>query len=111
MANPTGKGGFQERKHQINRNGRPKDSQSLSALIRRIGHEIATTKDGQPLLGPDGRPMTVVEAVIRQRFQDKRYQGEMLDRGWGKVPMAVEHTGKDGGAIKLSWGDDNVDED
>lgn len=103
--NPQNLKPFTKGDPRINRGGRPKDSQSLSALVRRIGHEKATTKDGTPLLGPDGKPMTVIEAVIRQRFQDKRYQGEMIDRGWGKVPQPVDVQGEITGEIVITWHD------
>jgi hypothetical protein len=96
MPNPTGKGGFKERKHQINRDGRPADAVSLAALVRRIGHEVATTKDGKPVIGPDGKPMTVIETILRQRAQDKKYQSEFIDRGWGKVATPVDM----GGTVK-----------
>lgn len=98
MANRTGNGQFVKGDKRINRDGRPSDSKELGALFRRIGNEIATTKDGKPVLGPDGKPMTVVEVIARQKAQDKRYQGEFLDRAYGKVPTPV--TGADGGAIE-----------
>ena len=100
MSNPTGKGGFGERKHQINRDGRPKGSKDLGALFRRIGHEVATKKDGSPLLGPDGKPMTVIEAIARQWAQNPKLQAEFVDRGWGPVPNKNELTGADGGPIQ-----------
>ena len=90
---------------RINRDGRPTDSVSLATLIRRIGHEIATTKDKSgavvQVIGPDGKPMTVIETILRQRAQDKRYQGEFIDRGWGKVPTSVEVSGMDDGPIQI----------
>lgn len=88
--NPTGKGGFKERRHQINRDGRPKNSTDLSALFRRIGAEVATKKDGSPLIGPDGKPMTVLEAIARQWAQNPRQQGDFVDRAYGKVPQGAE---------------------
>ena len=94
MANQTGKGGFKERKHQINRDGRPKNSTDLSALFRRIGAEVATKKDGSPLIGPDGKPMTVLEAIARQWAQNPRQQGDFVDRAYGKVATPVDVTSK-----------------
>lgn len=45
---------------RINRDGRPKNGGELGALFRRIGNEIATDKSGNPVIGPDGKPMTVL---------------------------------------------------
>lgn len=99
MANNQNLKPFVKGDKRINRDGRPKNGGELGALFRRIGHEIATDKNGNPVKGPDGRPMTVVEVIARQKAQDKRYQAEFIERGWGKVPQAVEHSGKDGGPI------------
>jgi len=101
MANPQNLKPFTKNDKRINRDGRPKDSVSLAALVRRIGHEVATTKDGKPVIGPDGKPMTVVEVILRQKAQDKKGQAEFLDRGWGKVPQQQQLTGDDGGPVKL----------
>ena len=102
---------FKKGDPRINRDGRPKDAVSLAALVRRIGHEVATTKDGKPVIGPDGKPVTVVEVIIRQKAQDKKYQAEFLDRGWGKVPTPVDLRGKDGEelTIHLRWDDGDND--
>ena len=85
MANLTGKGGFKERKHQINRDGRPKNSGDLTALAKRIGHEVATKKNGEVLTGPDGKPVTVIETILRQWAQNPKQQGDFVDRAYGKV--------------------------
>lgn len=98
MANPSSLKPFTKGDKRINRDGRPKNSGELGALFRRIGHEIATDKSGNPVIGPDGKPMTIVEVIARQKAQDKKYQSEFLGRGWGKVPTPV--TGADGGAIE-----------
>lgn len=111
MANPQNLKPFVKGDKRINRDGRPPDSVSLAALVRRIGHEVATTKDGQPVIGPDGKPMTVIETILRQRAQDKKYQGEFIDRGWGKVATPVDLRGKDGEdlTIHLQWDDGDQD--
>lgn len=81
---------------RINRDGRPKDAASLSALARRIGHEKATTKDGKPVIGPDGKPMTVLEVIMRQWAQDPKRQEKFVDRAFGKVPDRIaDADGKD----------------
>ena len=109
--NPQNLKPFQPGDKRINRDGRPKDAVSLAALVRRIGHEVATTKDGKPVIGPDGKPVTVVEVIIRQKAQDKKYQAEFLDRGWGKVATPVDLRGKDGEelTINMTWDDSDQD--
>ena len=102
MANPQNLKPFTKNDKRINRDGRPKDSVSLAALVRRIGHEVATTKDGKPVIGPDGKPMTVVEVILRQKAQSVKGQAEFLDRGWGKVATPVEVSGPDDGPIPVS---------
>ena len=93
---------FTKNDKRINRDGRPKDAVSLAALVRRIGHEVATTKDG--------KPMTVVEVILRQKAQSVKGQAEFLDRGWGKVPQSVEVGGTGGGPIVVRW-DETSDTD
>ena len=91
---------FKKGDPRINRDGRPKNSGELGALFRRIGHEPATKKDGTPLLGPDKKPMTVIEAIARQWAQNPKQQGDFVDRAYGKVPQQQQHSGEGGGAIE-----------
>ena len=93
-------GSFVKGDKRINRDGRPKNSTDLSALFRRIGAEVATKKNGDPIIGPDGRPMTVLEAIARQWAQNPRQQGDFVDRAYGKVPQQQQLTGADGGPIR-----------
>ena len=85
---------FKKGDKRINRDGRPKDSVSLAGLFRRIGHEQATKKDGSPLLGPDDKPMSVIEAIARQWAQNPKQQGDFVDRAYGKVATPVDVTSK-----------------
>ncbi len=89
MTNPTGKGGFQERKHQINKRGRPKSFDTLRALTQDIAHEVATKKDGQPVI-VDNHKVTVVEAIMRQWATDPKRQELFIAYAFGKVPQPVE---------------------
>lgn len=94
-------GAFEKGDKRINRDGRPKGSKDLGALFRRIGHELATDKNGKPITGPDGKPMTVIEVIARQWAQNPKLQAEFVDRGWGPVPSKNELTGADGGPVRI----------
>ena len=93
--NPTGKGGFQERRHQINRKGRPKSFDGLRALAQQLSHEIVKT--------PDGQRFTVTEAILRQWAQSKVpiLQKQFIEIAFGKVPDNIQLTGKDGKPIEI----------
>jgi|SRR3990167_5232188 len=82
--NPTGKGGFQERRHQINRKGRPKSFDALRALAQQLSHEIVKT--------PDGQRFTVTEAILRQWAQSKVpiLQKQFIEIAFGKIPDNME---------------------
>lgn len=109
MSNPTGKGGFQTRKHQINKKGRPRSFDALRELAQAISHEEALS-GGQPLV-VNGKVVTVAEAILRQWFQSKNpvLQMRAIEIAFGKVPNPVELSGKDGGpvenVIRFEWVD------
>ena len=70
---------------RINRDGRPKNSTDLSALVRRIAHEPALKKNGAPVIGQDGKPVTKIEAILLQWAQDPKHQADFVERGFGTV--------------------------
>jgi len=96
MSNPTGKGGFQERKQHINRRGRPKNFDALRELARMIAVDVAKDNKGQEIAIPgiDDR-ITVVQAILLQMSRDPRRQKEFLEIAFGKVPQPIEGTGED----------------
>lgn len=106
MSNPTGKGGFQERKAQINRKGRPRDFTKLRALAKLLGNEQAqATKDGVkvPVIIDDGNDKQHVATQVEMILRDMMHSNpeRFLEIGYGKVPQPIEHTGADGGAIQV----------
>ena len=98
MANPTGKGGFQERKHQINRKGRPRSFDGLRELAQLIGHEAIEIGSGDKV-----KKLTVTEAILRQWAQSKNpiLQRAFIEIAFGKVPDRTELTGADGKPLKI----------
>ena len=101
MANKASLKPFVKGDKRINRDGRPATAASLSALAKRIGHEVATKKNGEVLTGPDGKPVTVIATLPPQWAQHTKQQGDFVDRAYGKVPHRQEHTGADGEAIEF----------
>jgi len=80
MSNPTGKGGFGERKNKINRKGRPKSFDAARVLAQSIAHETVTNSKGETV--------TVTEAILRQwaASKDPRLQMYFFEVAYGKVP-------------------------
>lgn len=101
MAKLATKGSFTKGDKRINRDGRPKNSSDLTALARRIAHEPALKKDGSPVIGQDGKPMTKIEVILSQWAQNPKQQGDFVERGFGKVPQQQQLTGEDGGPIRI----------
>ena len=102
MANPTGKGGFQDRKHQINKTGRPKSFDQLRTLAQEIAHEVAKDKSGHEVI-VSGKRATVAEMILRQMATDPRRQQQFIEVAFGKVPQPIEHTGADGDVIRVRY--------
>lgn len=104
--NPTGKGGFQERKAQINRKGRPKSFDALRSLAQEIAHEAAKQskeQGGQPVV-IDGHVVTITEAIMRSwaMSKDPRLQQKFIEVAYGQVPSVTRLEGADGGSIQVT---------
>ena len=113
MSNPATLKPFQKgHDPRRNRKGRPKDLPGLRELVQSILHEVATGKDGQPLV-IDDHTATVLEAKLRQLIQSKNSRDAQMvfDYAFGKVPAPVEVSGKDGGPVAteivIKYADDN----
>jgi hypothetical protein len=76
---------------RINRKGKPKDFTALRQLAQTIAHEDIS----------DG--MTVTEAILRKwaGSKDPRLQLQFMEVAFGKVPSAVEVSGKNGKDIPI----------
>lgn len=109
MSNPTGKGGFQERKHQINRKGRPKSFDALRELAQEIAHETAQAGGVDVVI--NGHKVTVAEAILRTWAQSKNPQlvRAFIEIAFGKVPDALNIASDM--VIKFVWEDDAGDTD
>lgn len=112
MANPTGKGGFQDRKAQINRKGRPRSFDAFRELAQQIAHEELTDASGNPVL-IDGHKVTVTEAILRKwaRSNDPRLQQAFVEVAYGKTPIVSQVSGKDGGSLEIliKYADSDLD--
>ena len=82
--------GFDKRKEQINRKGRPKSFDALRALAQQIAHEEAK-KGGVPVI-LDGHRVTVAEAILRTwaSSQNAQLQRAFIEIAFGKVPDALD---------------------
>jgi hypothetical protein len=92
--------GFDKRKHQINRKGRPKSFDALRELAQAIAHEEALA-GGQPVV-VNGRKATVAEMIMRQWAASKnpQLQRAFIEVAYGKVPDAIDITS---GGDKITW--------
>lgn len=95
----TGKG-FVKGDPRINRKGRPKSADALKDLIQSILHEAATNAAGEKIL-IGGHAVTNLEMILRGMMKNPRHVETLLDRAYGKVPQALEHSGPDGGPITM----------
>ena len=95
MSNPTGKGGFGERKQQIWRKGRPKEFNALRDLAQAISQEVAIGRDKETGVTSDiiiaGHRVTVAEKILRDwaRSGDWQRQKGFIEIAFGKVPDEV----------------------
>ena len=86
---------------RINRNGRPKSFDQLRALGQQLAQELAMARDGKPMLAPDGKPMTIIELIMRQMMQDPKQRLDYIYIAYGKPNERLEHSGPNGGPIPL----------
>lgn len=95
--------GFDKRKEQINRKGRPKSFDALRALAQSIANEVAVTKgvidkDGTVRVPPgpviiEGHVATVAEMILRSwaNSKDPRLVIAFFEYAYGKVPIKQEN--------------------
>jgi len=86
---------------RINRKGRPKSFDALRSLAVGMASEQAVDKNGNPILY-NGKPVTNAQLIMYQWLTDKKYQKDFIEVAFGKVPQAVELTGKDGEKLQTA---------
>lgn len=88
---------FSKGDKNINRNGRPRNFDRFRSLALQIAHEIAKSKNGDPIYF-DGRRITVAEAILRQWATSKepRLQMKFIEVAFGNPPNKIELSGADG---------------
>src|SRR5512139_1023804 len=98
--------GFDKRKHQINRKGRPKSFDAFRALAQEIAHEVAQSGGTDVII--NGHKVTAAEAILRQWAMSKnpQLQKQFIEIAFGKVPDELRLAGKDGGPIFIGFGED-----
>lgn len=103
MANPTGKGGFQERPQDINREGAPKRGQSWQESVKRltdmtrdelIAYVGKTTKLGKllkelPPKVPIKDALLLISIIQYGRDPNPRLLGVLMDREEGKPNQPI----------------------
>lgn len=107
MANESNLKPFTKGDMRINRKGRPKDFAKLRALAVDMASQPALDKNGEPIL-LHGKPVTNAQLILYQWLTDKKYQKDFIEVAFGKVPQAVELTGRDGGTIPIEVFDRTV---
>jgi len=78
-----------------NMKGRPKSFDQLRALGQDIGEQIATLKDGTPILW-NGQEITFAEFILLAWATDKKQMDKFIEYAYGKVPQPIMGTGTDG---------------
>ena len=106
--NPSPETRFKKDDPRIWKGGRPKSFDALRELAQQIAHEKARKAGGESVTITDDRgqehALTVGEAILRQWAQSKNpaLQQKFIEVAFGKVPQAVEVSGKDGGPVTLA---------
>ena len=89
IPNPTGKGGFQNRKNDINKNGRPSKGKALSDLYKKVLEEKYLKKDENGNEVNTG--LKKIEALAQKCFElamegSYSHLRELSERAFGKIP-------------------------
>lgn len=86
MANPEGKGGFQERPEDINRDGRPNWTETFGVTYNKL---LALTPEALN----NYEPKTMKEQMCKDVILKNKDYKEIADRIDGKAKQTIEQTG------------------
>lgn len=90
--NPTGKGGFGERKGDIWRKGRPRSFDALRELAQAISNEQAIDAVTKKPMKVSGHNVSVTEAILRTwaHSPNPLLQKAFMEIAFGTAPKQVE---------------------
>jgi hypothetical protein len=78
---------------RINKKGRPKGFDQLRELALKLAAEIRTNAKGESA--------PTVEVILRQMIADPKQRAMFLEIAYGKVPLAVQVSGEEGGPLEV----------